>query len=329
VQFSVDNSQVWTLAYDNLIRVWDVATGEVIAEIPITPGGMTAIGFNPDGTLLAASGMSDHIIHFWDTTTWQETMRWQDDRVNQTLAFSPDGAWLATGGEGDFSVHVWNLSKDDKTVTPLEFHTATVNSLTFSTDGKYLASGSSDETVRVWDMTTGKEVYTISGFNALVESVTFTTDDTTLLVGTYDNQVRFYNVSSGEQVGDFTADVDGLTSLIINNDTSQMGLVGSFTWRVQSLTTAQPLDPLTGYVSLSGKHGVFNPETSLFAFYVDDINNKTDAIVLFDLRDNPGAQVGGLNGSSIPNALVFSPDGTLLAAAGRDGQVEIWGIEEE
>src|SRR5262249_36267831 len=70
------------------------------------------------------------------------------------LAFSPDGKTIAAGGQGGIFL-LLDASTLKKRAT-LEGHTKSLNAVAFSRDGKLLASGSDDETVRLWDPATGE-----------------------------------------------------------------------------------------------------------------------------------------------------------------------------
>src|SRR4029079_10177412 len=80
----------------------------------------------------------------------------------------------------------------------LKGHRDYVLSVAFSADGKQLASGSQDKTIRVWEAVTGKEVRTLMGHTAAVRSVAFSPDGKQLASGSLDETLKLWVVATGE-----------------------------------------------------------------------------------------------------------------------------------
>jgi WD40 repeat protein len=73
-------------------------------------------------------------------------------------------------------------------------HTGTVNSVAFSPNGQILASASSDHTIKLWHVNSGKLLDTLSGHNGWIWSVTFGADGRTLISGGWDGTVKIWKL---------------------------------------------------------------------------------------------------------------------------------------
>jgi WD40 repeat protein len=137
------------------VKLWDARAGWALRSFH-TSQAAQLVHFSPDGRLLiAASGRgAGQALWIWDLDTGSEvtTLKIMNKAVS-ALAISPGGGLLAlthlyrAGGQID----IYDLSTG-QLLKVLRGHTETVTSLAFSPDGLYLASGSQDKTVRLWEL---------------------------------------------------------------------------------------------------------------------------------------------------------------------------------
>ncbi len=110
----------------------------------------------PDGKRLA-TGSADRTVKLWDADTGQEML---------TLK----------GGSGAANTISTPPAVGSFTMLTLRGHLAAINSVVFSPDGKRLATGSDDRTVKLWDAATGREIFTLRGHADAINSVAFSPD---------------------------------------------------------------------------------------------------------------------------------------------------------
>src|SRR5262245_23584734 len=97
-------------------------------------------------------------------------------------------------------------------------HTSAVEALSFSPDGEYFASGSADHTIRLWEISTGKEVRSFLGHTGTVSAVSFHPNGKYLASGSADHTIRLWEVSTGKEVRSFLGHTDEVGSLAFSKD---------------------------------------------------------------------------------------------------------------
>jgi len=116
------------------------------------------------------------------------------------IKFSPDGKLLAASNGA--AVNVLDAT-DGKVLRQLWGHTAYCIGVAFSPDGKRLASGSWDNTAKLWDATTGRELLTLKGHTGYVTFVTFSPDAkrlATMSPAPQDQTIKIWDTSTGQEL---------------------------------------------------------------------------------------------------------------------------------
>ncbi|TRU90123.1 MAG: protein kinase [Microcystis novacekii Mn_MB_F_20050700_S1D] len=103
----------------------------------------------------------------------------------------------------------------DKTLTG---HSDSVRSVVYSPDGRYLASGSVDKTIKIWEVATGKQLRTLTGHSDSVRSVVYSPDGRYLASGSWDDTIKIWEVATGKQLRTLTGHSDSVRSVVYSPD---------------------------------------------------------------------------------------------------------------
>jgi WD40 repeat protein len=328
VTFSPDGQTLASGSYD--VKLWDARTGQELRTLRASGG--TSVAFSPDGQTLASGSSSDKTVKLWDARTGQElrTLRGHQNDV-RSVTFSPDGQTLASGS-GDYTVKLWDVRTGQELRTlrssrrPTSFvepvqgisHQDYVNSVTFSPDGQTLASGSSDQTVKLWDVRTGQELRTLREHQDAVISVTFSPDGKTLASGSSDKTVKLWDARTGQELRTLRGHQKYVLSVTFSPDGQTLASgSGDQTVKLWDVRTGQEHRTLRGH-----QGDVFtvtlNPDGQTLASASWDRTVK-----LWDVRTGQEHRtLGGHQG--IVWSVTFSPDGQTLASGSQDTTVKLW-----
>ncbi len=286
--YSTDGSTL-TCGTESEIRFWNPQSGELLNNITEPSCDVYSIAYSPDGKLFATGGTSKK-VRLWDTKTGRFLGSFSGHKeVISSVAFSPDGNLLASGGgvnnqktrnqkqtNRDFPVCLWEIRKGEMyligdRLTTLTEHTESVTSLAFSPDGKTLASGSHDKTIRLWDVDTGTSLKVLTDHEDAVTAITFSPDGITLVSGSRDGTIRLWNVKSGDLMLPPIEEAGQVTSLSYSPDGSILASSseGNNAVHIWNTKTGQHLQTFTGHTQ-NVNAVVFSPDNETLASVSSD-----------------------------------------------------------
>jgi tetratricopeptide (TPR) repeat protein len=203
----------------------------------------------------------------------------------------------------------------------LEEHTSRVWSVSFSPDGKTLASGSADKTIKLWEVATGKPITTLTGHTSRVWSVSFSPDGKTLASGSADKTIKLWEVATSKPITTLTGHTSTVNSVSFSPDGKTLASASSDkTIKLWDVATGKLITTLTGHTSRVWSVS-FSPDGKTLASGSFD---KT--IKLWDVAT--GKLITTLTRHTSPvNSVSFSPDSTTLASASSDKTIKLWNLD--
>lgn len=176
----------------------------------LLPPVLTSANYSPDGALIAVSGYHEVLLHKADGTGIVARLVGISERV-ESAVFSPDGKFLAvTGGSparfGE--IQIWDVA-EKKLVLSVNSGFDTLYGASWSHDGKLLAFGCSDNTVRAIETATGKQVLQQGAHTDWVLDTAFSTDSSHLVSVSRDRSLKLTEVATQRFVDNVTSITPG------------------------------------------------------------------------------------------------------------------------
>jgi WD40 repeat protein/transcriptional regulator with XRE-family HTH domain len=362
INFSSDGKFLVTPAGNSLAKTWDVATGREILTLRGHQDEVIAALFSPDGKLIATASM-DKTIKLWNAKTGEElnTLRGHKEGIT-TMAFSPDGSRLYTGSDGDGFAIAWNVSTGELLFKfSGQSKAFGVDGIAVSPDGKHVATGEFDTTVRIWD-SSGNLLHVLYGHASYIDDVAFSPDGKYLASASEDGTAKLWEVETGKLILTLSGHTSGVVGARFSKDGKQIITISrDKTIKIWDISPVGGNDLLNLVGHTDRVYDVaYNPDgtqiaTSSFDNTVKVWNSASGKELLTIAIETPvnggsvsyspdGKQLIFASGNQAKmmdtksgkivsalspfNTLIadisYSPDGTKIAAASQDGIVRIY-----
>jgi WD40 repeat protein len=309
------------------IEIWDLTTGKEVTRV-IYNGEAEGFAFNPFSNLVALTSDRETVV--FDTGSGQEVSRveYRERRKGVTYSRarlvvpSPDRKYLALGGAEN--TPIWDLT-NAREICKVN-HNGRVNKMAFSQDSKYLATAGNDDTVRIWEAHSGREIKSIGNVPAEitvedsngeesqemnVDYVYFSPKGGFLLVKTHRGDIKVISIAEGKEIASGR-------SVIFSPD--------------EKIMASQGIDGVVQVIDLEKKRSVFSisDESKIqgFAFGGDGhyltIFNGNNLARVFDAPAGREISRTAFDANKVPT--ILSPDGKWLATAEKYNMIRVWNL---
>jgi len=329
--FSPDGKQ-YLVQSDANLELWEISPRQLVQSFPVGPENILAVTFSRDMQRLVVGTAAS--IEIWKIGLAARAPAQRIGGVTPmtSLAVSPDDT-LILAGAIDGTLSLFDARAPDRPPVRIRSHQNRVSSLAFTADGQFVASGSWDNTVKVWAVTGGQdqprsltELRTLVGHNDAVLSVAFSADGSTIASGSWDNRIWLWDRATGQRLRQLRGHAAGIVSLAFSVDGKWLASGSEDqTARIWTVDTGRMMITLPG-LQRDVKGIVFGGTPSDPQLAAGD---KKGTIRLWDIGAiGQREEITTLRGHERPvNAINFNPQREQLASGGWGGRIRLWDLK--
>lgn len=350
LSFSPDSQLIATASSNHIIKILRVSDGK---QTQILKGDETLnkltkskkqkykflkVRYSPDGRFIAAAS-TDYTVKIWEISNGKllHVLRGHKDWV-RNVKFSPDSKLIvSSGGGSDKTIRLWTVKNGRLLKTIKNAHDDAIEGISFSNNNKFIASASSDQTLKLWDINSifstktalfeypeHKNILlkTIKGHASGLHDLSFSRHDKFIASAGDDNLVKLWELdytlkktlkASEETIWDINFSPDGKKIASTGADKT----IKLWNWE-SNLLKSNLLKTLTGHEDWIWRVS-FSPDGKLIASASEDQTVKV-------WRVDDGIFQFKLDHKDWVTDVSFSPNGQMLASASYDGKIHIWQV---
>jgi len=210
VAISPDGKYLVTGSLDHTAKLWDIDTGREIRTYVGNLNIVHSVAISPDGKYVV-TGSVDNTIKLWDIRFGQGIRTF----AGYSFDIFPDGKYLVTIENKNAKLLDIRTSHVIRTFAE---HSSDVYSEAITPDGKYLVTGSRDDTAKLWEIETGLEIQTFVGHGSGVISLAISPDGKFFVTGNGDHTAKLWEIDTGREIRTFTGHSSTVYSVAVSPD---------------------------------------------------------------------------------------------------------------
>lgn len=281
-----------------------------------------ALALSPDANILASGGY-DSLITTWSAKTGDQLKTIDAGGDVFSIAITNQGSEFvaAVSINDEHFVDIYAIENGMRLMR-LKGHTETIYTVAICGDDKYIASGSLDKTIRIWDKDDYSQIFVLEGHAECVRSLVFDFKSKYLFSGSYDRYINKWDLSTGQKVQTFKGHTDFVLGVdIASNNSFLVSCSKDKTIRVWDMLSEEASVVLAGHLD-----DVWAIKITADARYLIS-GGKDFTIGIWKTANWRCVRVLSAHTNGV-TSLAISASSRMLYTSGMDGLVKIWYLEE-
>jgi Protein kinase domain/WD domain, G-beta repeat len=213
MSFNGDGRLIVTTGSDKTLKIWNAQTQTLQGSVPLEAGTATSLSVRNNR---AVTGHADGTIAIYDLDSRSRLYSLKrNDASVWAAVFAGSEDRIAAAGH-DWMVALWQTGSLSSPEALLQGHDNAVQALSVDPSGRWLASGSADSTVKLWNLETKEVRRTLRGRGDFVSALSFAPDGTTLAAGSLDGSIKLWSATTGRSLRTLNSHKSRVTSVVFS-----------------------------------------------------------------------------------------------------------------